>query len=184
LNQQLWLGIQLKAPQRLKNLFSKSSIEAKTPDDLASQFWPLCQQLATCYHDLETNCLLNNITPPRILGWIAELQMARRNIYQLKHSRLRRFLRRLEQAEDVSMSKQLADLACSYAELLCLLPNNTLNQFIDFQQSYEQLPTAQEIVEWLVEMPGSKSWEHTIKQYVSGANRINPYKSGGFGAIL
>lgn len=136
-SQQFWLGAHLLAPMQLQKL--------ERPLSAAELVETIVNYDAT----LEELCTSNGIRPPRIGSWIGELQQARRNIYRLKRSRVRRFFRRLpdDLAEDRinSIKSAVYDLV----ELLCLLPGKAL-QHVSGAVSKEKAQSAISVLlEWL-----------------------------------
>ncbi|GAB4528639.1 MAG: hypothetical protein Kow0063_04970 [Anaerolineae bacterium] len=100
------------------------------------------------YSDLETYCANTEIQMPKVEAWTAELLQARQNIFRLRRSRLRRFVRTLAQIAEEPVKQHIVDLSYNIAELLCFLPDVALNYLIDFAQTSERLPSASDMEEW------------------------------------
>lgn len=115
-SQQFWIGAQLQAPARLQTLpYPRTTAE-------------LAQTLVHTHANLMDMSARLEIHPPRIEAWIGELRLVRKDIYRLKRSRPRRFLRQLRDLDGGRLTKDLQEEVYNFVELLCLIPGSALRQ--------------------------------------------------------
>lgn len=143
-HQELWLGVQLQADHRLALIQAEWAANPTTASDSSSFLW---QALLSTWGALEQACSKNGLPVPRFEAWAADLLAARRNIYQMRRSRMRRFIHQVK-GIDPNSSQQLLELAYTAAETLTILPNNTLDKLIEFVSTHNRLPFISEINSW------------------------------------
>lgn len=136
--------MQLQAGNRLALIQAEWSANPITASDTPSFLW---QTLLPAGTALELACSANGLPMPRFEAWAADLLTARRDIYQMRRSRLRRFIRQTK-GIDPDLALQLLELAYTVAETLAILPNNTLDKLIEFVSTHNRLPFNSEINSW------------------------------------
>lgn len=125
-SQELWLGIQIKSPRRWQSL-----LETEDRVKLSTIYASLYDEV----RELEKSCEMFEIFPPDISQWILELLAGQRNIYDLRHSKLRRFIRQTAKNEKSPDSAQaVIDTSYKCAELLAILPQKVLRYLSEFQR--------------------------------------------------
>lgn len=144
-HQELWLGVQLQAAKRLHIIL----IEMKSQTDITSYTQFLCQELLSTWTLLEQECMLQDFPSPMLEVWVSELLMARRNIYALKRSRMRRFLRWIQTKAEKPTIERLLELVHQIVETLAILSRDTLTQFVLFSKTHQHLPSSEEMAAWL-----------------------------------
>jgi len=161
--QEMWLGIQLKAPEHLALPGEETGLGMA---ESASAVLAAAYERMLVYQvGLEDGCATAGVQLPKIETWAAELLSARWNIYQLRRSRLRRFIRTVAKIEDEPLKDELLDHAYNVAELLCLFPNKALNHVIEFGQAFERLPTPDEMtITWLKETTLPRSVQQVARR--------------------
>lgn len=147
--QELWLGIQIKAVNWEGHLREHSRL------GLGRKLHTSVQWLLAAYTvlfgyllELETCCEEVEIQMPKVETWAAELLRARQNVFELRRSRLRRFVRTLAQIAEEPVKQHIVYLSYNIAELLCFLPDDALTHLIDFAPTSERLPSAGDMEEW------------------------------------
>jgi RNA polymerase sigma factor (sigma-70 family) len=147
--QELWLGIQIKAANWEGHLREHSGLGPGRKLQTSVQ-WLLAAYMALFGYllELEACCEKVEIQMPKVETWAAELLRVRQNVFELRRSRLRRFVRTLAQIAKEPVKQHIVDLSYNIAELLCFLPDDALNYLIDFAQTSERLPSAGDMEEW------------------------------------
>lgn len=137
--QEILLGIHLKAVSRLeRELRAQPGREASND--------PISNTLVEAYAQLADWCLGTGHSLPSLKAWSMELISARRNIHDLKRSRIRRFLRTIESKEEDSVTRRQA--AQKIAELLAALPTEVLQQMAEATLEWSSVDTAASLQAW------------------------------------
>jgi len=140
-DQELWLGIQIRAPKNWKALLKLDGYG----DDVALS--AIYASLYAQSQELENTCEELEIYPPDILKWIADVFAVRKNIHEFRRSKLRRFVRRIDKLELSSEDAQLlTKLSYKVAELLIILPYDVLH----YISTFERLPLPDVLEAWIV----------------------------------
>ncbi|MBN2393040.1 MAG: sigma-70 family RNA polymerase sigma factor [Anaerolineae bacterium] len=129
-SQELWLGIQIKAPQTWEALGVAN--DATLPviyADLRKRFSKL---KAICARKAD-------IVTPKLEIWIAEALEAYRNIYGLQRSSLHQFVKSTSMFPE-NIGSELTNEAYDIAESLCLLPEPMLEYLVDIPEGRKRLP--------------------------------------------
>lgn len=148
--QERWLGIQIKAVDWIDQLCEKAGLDSLTLDDSALFVQTAYRTLTENLSILEDFCIkYSQIQPPKLEAWTAELLSVRRNIFELRRSRFRRYIRSFDKIAEESDRNEITHCAYNAIELLCLLPHNLLNRIMEFEQTYERLPSQDEVADWL-----------------------------------
>jgi len=144
-HQELWLGIQLQATNRLYDILTYKKLRATyTPNSRA-----ICQSLLTAWESLNRECIKQEFQSPRLEIWVSELLLARRNVYELRRSRLRRFIRNVQKAENERGIEKILDLVYQVTETLAIYSSNALDQLGKYIITHNSLPPVNEMETWL-----------------------------------
>jgi len=147
-HQEMWLGIQMKATNWIGQLCNKIGLDPAASNSSLPLIRAAYEVLMRYVSNLEACCRqVLEIQPPRLEAWAAELLSVRQDVFELRRSRVRRFVRTLANVENESIRNELIDSAYNIAELLCLLPNSALNHIIEFEEAFERLPLTNELTE-------------------------------------
>jgi hypothetical protein len=161
--QELWLGVQIKAVDWGDHLHEHSGLRLGGDLQTSTQWLLAAYKVLFGYQlELETCCEKIEIQMPKVEIWAAELLRVRQNIFELRRSRLRRFVRKLAQIVNESTGQGITDLSYSIAELLCFLPDDALKHVVEFARAFERLPSVDEIEEWV---ETSKELEHPYQRH-------------------
>ena len=148
--QDMWLGIQIKAVNWVNQLSEKDgeySTTLENPSRLSQRAYRILMDYQS---RMKVNCLEKlGVNPPRLNAWAAESLLVRHNIFELRRSRVGRFIRTLKNKGDKENRQMVIEIAYDIAELLCLLPDSALNYFIEFDRDFERSPSIDEMSEWL-----------------------------------
>lgn len=158
-HQELWLGIQLRAAQRWVS-FSKNNLH--DADDRIIGLSIGAALIENC-QKLDDLCLERDIQSPKIEIWISEALFARQNIYALKQSKLRRFIRRTQKLSDETTYKRFLELTASIAEMFCWFPDKNLIQIANFIRQHGRLPPADDVALWRA-TTDTKTWAKQIQE--------------------
>jgi len=106
------LGIQIKAVNWGNYLCEHFGLkQEKKPSTSKQWFLAVSKTLFEYLVELESHCARSEIQLPRLEIWATDLLGARQNIFNLSHSRLRRFVRTLAQKTDESTKQNLTDIS-------------------------------------------------------------------------
>lgn len=141
-HQELWLGVQLQATVRLARLIQ----DWESQPDTTQYTFSLYQALLTAWESLEQQCVAQELQIPKLELWISELLTARKDVYALHRSRLRRFIRRVQAISEKGGAEKFLELVYQTVEILAVLPGETLTQLVTLANNYQRLPKAEEIV--------------------------------------
>jgi RNA polymerase sigma factor (sigma-70 family) len=151
-SQELWLGIQIRTPQTwgARGFHNNTILPAIYAD------------LKKCFAGLKTLCARkDDLVTPQLEVWIVETLKAYRNIYELRHSNLHKFVKSTSRfSEDTS--QKLTDQAYNIAESLCLLPEPMLEYLTETIQNRSwtgRLPTTPQLPEQLKYYPLQELWQ-------------------------
>lgn len=144
-HQELWLGVHLQAAAQLDRLIQNWDSHSDTVP--FAHF--LCQALLAEWEMLQQKCTMQELTPPKLELWVAELLTAQKNVYSLHRSRLRRFMRKVHAVNEEDTANMLLALVHQIVETLVILPEAALNQFISFVNIHQHLPSTSEMASWL-----------------------------------
>lgn len=158
-HQELWLGIQLQAGNRLRRI----QAEWESTQGQVSFVGFLWQTLLTTWELLEEQSLHQQLTILNLEFWISELLSTRHNIYTMRHSRLYRLIHRLRQMAEQEVMQEILGLIYVVAEILAILPTQVLTNLIEYIGQYEQLPELMEVRDWL---PDQAMLQEQVQQQV------------------
>ena len=148
--QDMWLGIQIKAASWIERICQEAGLDPAAPDISLVLTLTAYRSVIDGYSELENDCLkIHDIQAPKLEALAAELLSVRQDIFALRRSRFRRFIQTLAKIAEESVRSELTDCACDAAELLCILPDSALDHIVEFEQTFERLPSADELAEWL-----------------------------------
>ncbi len=140
--QELWLGIQIRAPKNWKALLKLDEYG----DNVALS--AIYASLYAQSQELEKLCEKLEVYPPDILKWVADVFAARKNIHDLRRSKLRRFVRHIDKLElTYEDTRILTGFSYKIAELMTILPNNVLHYISEF----ERFPLPDVLEVWIAE---------------------------------
>lgn len=138
--QELWLGIQIRAPENRKALLK---LDGYGNDVALSAIYA---SLYAQNQELGKVCEKCEIHPPDVLKWIVDVLATRNDIYDFRRSKLRRFLRNVNKLELSSEGIQdLTKLSYKIAELIVILPSNVLL----YISMFERLPLPDVLEAWI-----------------------------------
>ena len=138
--QELWLGIQIRSPQKWQSLLNPNRLG--TRDNLLKLHTLLYEQSQT----LEDVCVKFTIPIPHISYWISDVFAVRNNIYGFRRSKLRRYLRRIDKLElGANEIRNVTNLSYKVAELLVMLPNVVLHHV----KKLEKIPPSDVLESWI-----------------------------------
>lgn len=138
--QELWLGIQIRAPENWKTLLK---LDGYGNDVALSAIYA---SLYAQNQELGKVCEEYEVHPPDVLKWIVDVLATRNDIYDFRRSKLRRFLRNVNKLELSSEEIQdLTKLSYKVAELLVILPSNVLH----YISTFERLPLPDVLEAWI-----------------------------------
>ncbi len=185
LDQDLWLGIQLATTRRW---FSFAKDNNLNNIDNETACLSICVELIDKHQKLEALCLEHAIKMPKMEVWIGELLSVRNNVYQLKQSRMRRFIRRAEHQTDEDAGQHFLEVTGSVGELFCWLPTPFLVQIVDFIHEYDHFPLVNRMAKWLaatttiqqLERQITRQDEKTKKMLVTGYFRYSLRVAQGY----
>lgn len=164
--QEMWLGIEIKALDWVERLGNEAKSHLAALGSSGSLPRAVCEAIVQSLSGLEADCSeISEVQPPKIEAWAAELLSVRQSVVELRRSRLRRFTRTLANIKDEPRREELINRAYDIAELLCLLPNSALRYLIEFGQTFERLPSLEEMMEWL------ETTSITSEQLLQSANQ-------------
>ncbi len=146
-HQELWLGIQLRAAERLAVIVA----DWRSLSNTLSLPLFLCQTLLESWALLEKQCQTPGFPSPRPEICASESLSARRNVYALQRSRILRFIRRVHAEPDKNTRQELLNLAYQAVETLSILSSEALVRFVEYANVQQDLPTADDIASWLPE---------------------------------
>jgi RNA polymerase primary sigma factor len=162
--QELWLGIKIRAPKNWQALLKLDGCGNEVAlSAIYASLYAQSQKLVEACERLE-------IRPPNISQWITDIHVARKNIYDLRRSKLRRFVRSVGKRELSSENIQsLTKSSYKVAELLVILPNDVLRHI----RKSERLPLPDLLKAWITkEPPQIGSVRQTAKQQAARAKRM------------
>lgn len=160
-HQELCLGIQLQAAPRLDEILANWK-----PQALAVTFpFFVCQSLLRSWESLEQQCLAQALPLPRLEAWASELLTARRNVYALHRSRIRRFMRRVQAISAEDEATALLNSVYEVVETLAVFPGATLVELTHFVTAQQRLPAVDEMAAWLPAID-LNLFERQVKQRV------------------
>ena len=140
--QELWLGIQIGASKHWQTLLKLDGYG----DDVALS--AIYASLYAQSQELEENCKKFEICPPDVSRWIADVFTARENIYDLRRSKLRRFVRSVNKLElESEQIQSLTESSYKIAELLVLLPDDVLR----YISKFERFPLPDVLEGWMAD---------------------------------
>lgn len=140
--QELWLGIQIGASKHWQTLLKLDGYG----DDVALS--AIYASLYAQSQELEENCKKFEICPPDVSRWIVDVFTARENIYDLRRSKLRRFVRSINKLElESEQIQSLTESSYKIAELLVLLPDDVLR----YISKFERLPLPDVLEGWMAD---------------------------------
>ena len=144
-HQELCLGIQLQAAPRLEEILANWKPQAHT---VTFPFF-VCQSLLQTWALLEQFSLEQGLPLPHLEAWASELLAARRNVYALRHSRIRRFIHRVQALKEEDEATRLLNLVYEAGETLAIFPGVTLAELVRFITAHQRLPAVDEMAAWL-----------------------------------
>lgn len=144
-HQELCLGIQLQATARLNKILASWNPKVH----IVTYSYFLCQSLLGAWDLLEQQCLAQALPLPRIEAWTSELLAARRDVYALRHSRIRRFIHRVQALPEENETAGLLNLVYETVETLAIFPGTTLAALARFIKEHQRLPAVDEMAAWL-----------------------------------
>jgi RNA polymerase sigma factor (sigma-70 family) len=155
-HQELWLGIHLRSIDRLQTIFTNQQTNANLLS-WPQNFW---ETLVSNWELLQKSASVQELPVPKPERWAEELLAARNDIYTLRRSRVRRYMRRVQALADKDVKEQLLGAIHAVVETLAILPGTIVAQLIDFINNHARLPELDEMEGWL---PVSQD---TIRQQV------------------
>ncbi len=147
-SQELWLGIQIKAPQNWQECAS---------DDDATSLLAIHTVLQAKLAELRAMASRCAVASPSPRALISETLSSRDNIHGLRRSELRGYLGSVI-ADAERGDQAIADTAYDVAELLCLLPTVVLTFFAEVSRQSDQLPTSEGLSRWMLEHHCQDAW--------------------------
>jgi RNA polymerase primary sigma factor len=143
-HQELWLGVQLQVSQRLNIILN--TWQSKDNQLTFSQL--LWESLLNNMNLLDKECLDHELPLPRFASWVTELLTARSNIYELRRSRLRRFIRRIQSVADQDTADKLLNLTYTVIETIAIFSGKELRTLNHFITNHNRIPLIKETAEW------------------------------------
>jgi RNA polymerase primary sigma factor len=144
-HQELWLGVHLQAAKRFQEIRTKWQ-SAAIATSYSQIIW---DTLFTAWCSLEQQCFTQDLPAPKLDRWASELLSARRNVYALRRSRVRRFIRRLQSMAEKEVAEEILAATYAVAETLAVLPGETILKLIKFFEQQERPPELKEMQNWL-----------------------------------
>jgi RNA polymerase sigma factor (sigma-70 family) len=175
---ELWAGAQIKATGRLREITNDTE---PIPQQVFAKVY---KQFDTTWQHLEILCTNSELPLPHWVLWASEILSVRKDFYNTPRSRLRHFVKTIENSNsDENTKREIINAALDSFELLWMLPNSTLK----FMQGREQeltnvLPSFEEFKEsWERDNDLQHDLEILQKQGVIARNNLI---SGYFRSVL
>lgn len=149
-SQEMWLGIQIKAPQIWTKYRSYSSRTLSTV---------VCAELSARIASLDQNRYVRNGSLPRLQALPAEAWDARKHIHTLTRSRLHQFAKAADAIRGDETKRKLISVAFEIAELSALLPDSILKHLSSSIQQTANWPTGPCLEAWFDRLPDDSAWE-------------------------
>lgn len=140
--QELWLGIQIRAPKAWAKFNSPGSIV----DDVTLLI-DIYRFFIKKSNQLERESARIGINIPSIEILTIEALKAYQDIYGLKRSKLLQFVKSASTSDERANHK-LVDEVYDLAELICLLPESILGCFVEFTKNNRKVPTKKQFQAW------------------------------------
>ncbi len=153
--QDLWLGLQLRGPERLRRVCARVGLQADDPAARSLALEAVYETVLEQLRGLEEGCAAEEIEVPAAEAWVTEALVARQSIHGLLRSRLWRFVAGLQRSPTGRPRSALANTAIGIGELLCLLPLGFLEELAPRVRASEAMPGVQEAAGMLARLtPG------------------------------
>ena len=144
-HQETLLGIQLQAAPRLAVVLA----DWKSQKDTITCTQFLCQELLATWGHFEQEYIKTDLQLPKLEIWAAELNVARRDVYTVKRSRILRFIRRVQALPDKAIVESLLGMVYQIVEIMAIFPGDTLAQLARYIGTHQCLPSCAQLVDWL-----------------------------------